>query len=32
MKNMPPKTVPFFDHTAKMGGGEIALLHLVEGL
>ena len=26
------KTILFFDHTAKLGGGEIALLHLVERL
>jgi glycosyltransferase involved in cell wall biosynthesis len=28
----PPTTILFFDHTAKMGGGEIALLHLVTHL
>lgn len=26
------KTILFFDHTARLGGGEIALLHLVERL
>lgn len=26
------KTILFFDHTAKLGGGEIALLHLVQRL
>jgi glycosyltransferase involved in cell wall biosynthesis len=32
MSDSPPKTVMFLDHTAKMGGGEYALLHLVERL
>jgi hypothetical protein len=32
MNNTSARTVLFFDHTAKMGGGEIALLHLLEGL
>jgi glycosyltransferase involved in cell wall biosynthesis len=27
-----PKRILFFDHTAALGGGEIALLHLVEAL
>ena len=27
-----PHTILFFDHTAQMGGGEIALLHLVQHL
>ena len=30
--NQPPRTVLFLDHTAKMGGGEIALLNLVAAL
>ena len=28
----PARTILFFDHTAALGGGEIALLHLVEAL
>ena len=31
-KNAPPKRILYIDHTAKMSGGEIALLHLVENL
>jgi glycosyltransferase involved in cell wall biosynthesis len=27
-----PRTILFFDHTAEMGGGEFALLHLVKAL
>ena len=27
-----PRTILFFDHTAQLGGGEIALLHLVQHL
>jgi glycosyltransferase involved in cell wall biosynthesis len=32
MSIQSPKTVLFLDHTAKMGGGEYALLHLVQRL
>lgn len=31
-ETIPPKTVLFLDHTASMGGGEIALLNLVQHL
>jgi hypothetical protein len=32
MNKPSAKTVLFFDHTAKMGGGEISLFHLVQRL
>ncbi len=32
MHYSPPTTVIFFDHTAKMGGGEISLLNLATNL
>ena len=30
--NYPPKNVLYLDHTAKLGGGEIALLNLIQAL